>query len=826
MMDMIIRSLKLFTLVGTLIGFLSACGGESSAVVSLPNTNTGSGNGGIPSYSGPVPASDDVQRFKLNLWDNLAAENRCGTCHIQDVQAPDFVRTDDINLAYTAANTVVNLSNPIESIMVEKMLSGHNCWLASDQACADIIQGYITDWAGEALGGGAGVVTLFPPPIIDVGSSKNFPASSDGFANSVYPLLTTYCASCHSETAANRQSPYFASSDVDVAYLAAQSKIDLDNPANSRLVVRLRNEFHNCWSTCTDNADELESAIAAFADGIALTVLDPQLIPSKALTLYDGILANSGGRHETNVIAKWEFKTGSGSTAYDTSGVNPAMDLTISGDVDWVGGWGIRIIDGKAQATTTSSKKLHTLMAGSGEYTVEAWVIPGNVTQEGPSRIISYSGGTDSSNFMLGQTLYNYDFFNRSNNTDIMGSPALSTDDNAERLQAALQHVVLTYSPTTGRQIYINGEHTTDIDPVEGGVLSDWDDSFAFVLGNEVSGDRLWKGTFKMVALHNRVLNDDQIIDNYNAGVGEKFLLMFGVSDLLNLNDAYVVFEASQYDSYSYLFNEPFFISLDAASQVDGIDIEGIRLGLNGKEVVVGQTFQKVDKIISDTEYDTTSGQSLSSLGTIIALEKGPANDQFFLTFETIGSHSYTVVEPPVPPPADPVDEDPRPDLGLKTFEKIHGTFSSITGVSMTQTDVATTYDNVKQGLPTVADINTFVSAQQMAVTQLAIGYCNALVNDSALRAAFFPGFDFNDSVNDAFVLGDRSLITTPLYEKTMNTGLAVQPSFLEVETELSNLIDQLISCNSNNSCSADRTEIVVKATCAATIGNAGMLIH
>jgi len=675
MMNMIIRSLKLFTLVGTLIGFLSSCGGESSAVVALPNTNTGSGNGGIPSYSGPVPASDDVQRFKLNLWDNLAADNRCGTCHVQDVQAPDFVRTDDINLAYSAANTVVNLTNPIESIMVEKMLTGHNCWLASDQACADIIQGYITDWAGEALGGGAGIVTLFPPPIIDVGDSKNFPASSDGFANTVYPLLTTYCAGCHSETATNRQSPYFASADVDVAYLAAQAKMDLDNPANSRLVVRLRNEFHNCWSNCTDDADELETAITDFSDGIALTVLNPELIPSKALTLYDGILANSGGRHEGNVIAKWEFKAGSGSTAFDTSGVNPAMDLSISGDVDWVGGWGIRIIDGKAQATTTSSKKLHTLMAGSGEYTVEAWVIPGNVTQEGPARIISYSGGTETSNFMLGQTLYNYDFFNRSNNTDIMGSPALSTDDNAERLQAALQHVVLTYSPTTGRQIYINGEHTTDIDPVEGGVLSDWDDSFAFVLGNEVSGDRLWKGTFKMVALHNRVLNDDQIIDNYNAGVGEKFLLMFSVSDLLNLNDAYVVFEASQYDSYSYLFNEPFFISLDAASQVDGIDIEGIRLGLNGKEVVVGQTFQKVDKIISDADYDTVTGQSLSSLGTVIALEKGPANDQFFLTFEAIGNNSYTVVEPPVPPPADPQNEDPRPDLGLKTFEKIHGFF-------------------------------------------------------------------------------------------------------------------------------------------------------
>jgi len=810
----------------SLLGILSACGGDSAEVVPLPNTNTGSSTGGIPAYSGPSPASDDVQQFKLNLWDNLSPENRCGTCHIQDVQAPEFVRIDDINLAYASANSVVNLSNPVESVMVQKMLGGHNCWLTSDQACADIIQGYINDWASATLTTEAGTIQLFPPPIIDPEASKNFPDSSDGFASTIYPLLTTHCLECHRETAITPQSPYFASADVDAAYLAAQAKIDLENPANSRLVVRVRNEFHNCWSDCSSNADQLEAAITDFANGIAYTVLDPELIPSKALTLYDGILANSGGRHESNVIAKWEFKTGSGTTAFDTSGVNPAMDLAISGDVNWVGGWGIQIIDGKAQATTTASKKLHTLMAGSGEYTIEAWVVPANVTQEGPARIISYSGGTTTSNFMLGQTLYNYDFFNRSSTTNVIGEPALSTDDAAERLQAALQHIIVTYSPTDGRRIYINGEFTTDIDPVEGGSLSDWDDSFAFVLGNEVSGDRLWKGTFRMVAIHNRVLADTQIVDNFKAGVGEKFLLMFSVSDLLNINDAYIVFEASQYDSYSYLFNIPFFISLDSDSQVDGIDIKAMRLGLNGREVVVGQAFQKVDKTINDTEYDIATGQPLSSLGTIIGLEKGPTNDQFFLTFEQIGTNVHTVIEPPPPPPALPVDEPARPDVGLKTFEKIHATFASITGVSMTQVEVNETYNNVKQGLPTVTDISTFVSAQQMAVTQLAIEYCNVLVNDSNLRQTFFPGFLFTSSVSDAFVIGDRSLITTPLYEKTMNTDLAVQPSISEVETELDNLIDRLISCNNDNSCSADRTEVVVKATCAAAIGNAGMLIH
>ena len=40
-------------------------------------------------------------------------------------------------------------------------------------------------------------------------------------------------------------------------------KINLDQPAQSRLVLRLRNEFHNCWSDCAANAAEMEAAIAA-----------------------------------------------------------------------------------------------------------------------------------------------------------------------------------------------------------------------------------------------------------------------------------------------------------------------------------------------------------------------------------------------------------------------------------------------------------------------------------------------------------------------------------------------------------------------------------
>ena len=43
-------------------------------------------------------------------------------------------------------------------------------------------------------------------------------------------------------------------------------------------------------------------------------------------------------------------------------------------------------------------------MQESGEFSIEAWVIPANVTQE-DARIISYSAGAEQRNFTLQQTL-------------------------------------------------------------------------------------------------------------------------------------------------------------------------------------------------------------------------------------------------------------------------------------------------------------------------------------------------------------------------------------------------------------------------------------
>lgn len=803
---------------------LAGCGGGAD-VTQNPNLSSP----GVSTYNGPNPRTADTQSFMSALWQNVRPDNRCGSCHEAGGQAPMFAREDDVNLAYDAANTVVDLTDPGASQMVAKVAGGHNCWLGSDgaslQACAAILTTWIENWAGASGAGGGRQIALQAPTLKDVGASRSFPADPSIFASTVYPVLQDYCTTCHNSSAATPQQPFFADPDIAIAYDAAKPKIDLDDPDNSRLVLRLRDEFHNCWSDCAANAAEMQAAIEAFQAQVPVTAVDPSLVVSKALALYDGTVASGGNRFETNQIALWEFKEGQGATAFDTSGVDPAINLTLSGDVGWVGGWGIDIASGKAQGSTNASRKLHDLITATGEYTIEAWVAPGNVTQE-DARIVSYSAGTTVRNFTLGQTLYNYDFFNRSSTTDGNGDPQLSTADADEDLQATLQHVVVTYDPVNGRRIYVNGAFTEDMDPAAAGNLNDWDNSFAFVLGNEVSGDRQWKGVLRLVAIHNRALTEAQVQQNLAVGVGERFFLLFSVADLVGVADAYIMFEVSQFDSYSYLFQKPVFMVLADDPPPLAIPIRAMRIGVNGVESTMGQAYVNLDTTIG------ASGQVLHDVGTVIPLNRGPDTDEFFLTFEVLGSQTNVRTEPaPLIPPSPP-DGAPRPDIGVRVFDEINATMAQITGVSPQTPAVKTTYTTIRQQLPSVESIEGFLAAHQVAVAQLAIEYCNALVDNTSLRAAFFPGFNFGLSANAAFAPpADRNLVLDPLLAKALNSNPAAadgsmtsQPTPAEVKTELNNLIDRLTACGGG--CASDRTAVVVKASCAAVLGSSGMLLQ
>ncbi len=797
-------------LIAASFAALAACGGGAGTTVN-PNTSPPT----VSDYTGPAPATADVQSFRINLWENIKANNRCGGCHNATGQTPRFARNDDVNLAYADANAIVNLTQPDQSQLVLKVAGGHNCWLSSNSACADILTTWIRNWAGSVAGGGT-QIQLQAPNDVAVGSSKTFPDSAALFQSTVWPLLRGQgnCVRCHAPNATTPQSPFFASADVNEAYAAARARIDLDTPANSRFVVRLREESHNCWSqSCMADSNTMLAAINGFVNQITIEPVDPNLVLSRALTLYDGTVAAGGNRFETHTIAKYEFKTGSGSTIFDTSGVEPALNLNMSGDITWMGGWGVNIkATGKAQGTTTGSRKLADRIKPTGEYSVEVWAAPANVTQE-DAYVISYSGGVMSRNVTLAQRAYQYEALARSSTTGANGAPALLTRDADRDAQASLQHVVLTYDPVNGRRIYVNGVFTGDADPRSGGSLADWDDTFALVLGNETSNNRQWQGVIRFAAVHSRALTLEQIQQNFAAGVGERYFLLFNVTALTNVPQSYIMLEASQYDSYGYLFTKPTFISLDPNARPGSLDIEGIRIGINGGEAHTGQAYATVDLTVTDANYTPTGGQLLSEVGTVIGLQKGPVSDQFFLTFDRIGSRTFART-PVTGITQAPVDLPAQSDIGVRTFEQLNQSMSRITGVPTTNAGVRTTYLQVQQQLPPVPNIEAFLASHQTGVAQLAIKYCSVMVDNATLRSAFFPSLVVGAAPAAQFSGAGRDILVVPLLQKAVGANLASQPSDSDVRTELNALIDRLATKPGASSAN------VAKAACAAALGS------
>ena len=474
------------------------------------------------------------------------------------------------------------------------------------------------------------------------------------------------------------------------------------------------------------------------------------------------------------------------------------------------------------------------------------------------AQIVSYSAGPGARNFALQQTLYDYDFLLRHNAVDANGNPIMSlngqpmhsTPAMREVLQATLQHVVATYDPINGRRIYVNGILETAVDPVPGGTLIDWQNNFAVILGNEASSDGLWEGTFRLAAVHRRALTEEQITQNLDAGVGERFYMLFDISARIGapIDTSFVLFEAQQFDSYSYLFDKPHFLTLDGVAR-DNIAIEGMHLAMNGQEVNGGQSYANMAESTDSTLNEELLGQPLSVLGAVIPLEKGPGDDQFFLTFDNINGVLYDRPEDPMLV-ITPVDLAPAARFGIRTFDEINATYAEILDIDRLQQfahyptgvfPVEETYQELRQSLPAIEDVNTFLSSHQVAMAQLAIQYCDAAIGSNAnpnpdAEGKIWISFDFDQDAATAFGVANRSNFVDPLIARavgqtSVGSQLLSQPTYLAVYDEVAafrntggmrphNLIDRLLENPASD------TRAIAKGVCASVLGSAATLVQ
>ncbi len=386
---------------------------------------------------------------------------------------------------------------------------------------------------------------------------------------------------------------------------------------------------------------------------------------------------------------------------------------------------------------------------------------------------------------------------------------------------------MLTYDPVNGQKIYVNGRYTGDVDPKKGGSMANWDDTFALVMGNETTGNRQWLGVIKFVAIHSRALTADQVQQNFAAGVGERYFVLFDVSALSAVPQSYIMFTGSVYDSYSYLFSTPTFISLNPNAVPGGVPLKGIRIGVNGVIGLPGQSFSTINTTLGGANYTAANGQLLSAVGTVIPSDKGVDSDMFFLSFDQFGTQTHVFTEP-VPVPQTPADNPASADVGVRDFASVNATMSTITGINWAKnTTVNTAYLSLQQSLPPSPDINSFLSSQQSSISQLAQAYCGQMVATTATRTAFFGnGLEANLNataatffVSSGTAQANRNIVVNALVNNVVG-NTAYTASAAAVTTEINALLQRIPQLTASTTVSTATT-----AACTAVLGSAAVSV-
>lgn len=663
------------------------------------------------------------------------------------------------------------------------------------------------------------------------------------FETTVYPVLRANCSGCHD--AAGPGAPRIAHVDSSTAWSAVvdNQKVNFSDLSQSRLVRRLGSDLHFCWSDCATDANTMLTEIQNWQDAIeaaggSTASVDVANLVSDTRTSLDGFEEVGAERFDDGQIARWEFKELTGTVAADTSGVDPAMDLTLEGDVTFMSNYGIDIADGRAIADELTSTKFYDRVADAGtgtqQYSIEMWVAPANITQDGPARMFTYSRSSGTRNMMLGQVAYQYVARNRSFNetTNNNGNPEMETYDVDQDAQATLQHVVLTYDQIAGRRFYVDGRFTDDVDETPTGRLWNWATNHQVILGNERSNDRPWIGKVRFAAIYERALSPAAVQQNYEAGIGKRITLVFDVSEWTGGNST-IEFSLTELDAYSYLFCSPTFVTDVGAP----IRVQNMRISLNGIVPVSGQGFTTLDALV------TSPRQLLSRQCSVVGGLVDPNTDTFQLSFEQLGIFQEPIDDPDPPVPSAEDFGDPVPVLGVRSFARVNASMAAVSGVDPQTATVDDTYDALVTQLPATNDLRSFVSANQVGIAKLGIEYCDVIVEDDTvggMRSTFFDGastFGWTSAPAVAFAdPADVDMITDPILDKIIGAGLRGDvggfPARDQAEDALDDLVTDLLgSCGGAGppvqpDCDEFYTRSMVKGLCAAAISSGAVHIH
>lgn len=418
--------------------------------------------------------------------------------------------------------------------------------------------------------------------------------SPEAFARTVYPLAQRYCAACHTATFR----PFFADGDIDVAHseITMQQKVDFNNPAASRMVLRLSQDAHNCWSGPTGCSNDAREMLEAIEDWIIL-MQQPQA--SNDSGSGDNTADNGGNTNGSGI------NDGNGG---NTGGSTPPQVLVTNQIPINIQDLGNMFVDG-----------ILWLEAESGDPAAPFEVMNSNDASEG-QYIISPNGTG----------------FNQDPNSADAGLASYTFDVPADGTYYVWGRVL---SPSgSDNSFFIR----MDNDPAE---------AWGTPVGNEFQWDRvnmdnggadrsfnLTAGTHTLYVIQREdgtLLDKLLITDDPNyvpTGMGGDAnsagaKLTWDVSALAGVPNTFFEVELTLFDAFSYRVTNPQIITQGAQ-----VYVKDIKLLINNKYSINNATYTYVDTMVN------APGAVVSSAAMIMVKDMDEATDMFSVQFGHIGS--------------------------------------------------------------------------------------------------------------------------------------------------------------------------------------------
>lgn len=224
-------------------------------------------------------------------------------------------------------------------------------------------------------------------------------------------------------------------------------------------------------------------------------------------------------RVSDGLILLYEFDEGGGQTVFDSGPAEPALDLTIQNEsaVTWSES-GLSLEAPVAIESQLAATKIADAVSASGELTLEAWLTPKNVTQDGPARVLSVSANENNRNFSLVQQGPTWHMRLLTTQTNENGMDALRS---APIVRTDRQHVVFTHHSDGSEHLYVDGAHVAH--SVRPGTMTNWDHDMRAIVGAEFGtmlASRDWQGVLELLAVYERALSPAEAKQNFLAGGG------------------------------------------------------------------------------------------------------------------------------------------------------------------------------------------------------------------------------------------------------------------------------------------------------------------